>query len=85
MSQNFQNWLEVAPEMATSKERTGMIELSWNKHDSVEVASAQKTFTEYARKGWLAFEVMSDNRKKQVFSFNPEAEKVYLTRVVEGG
>lgn len=62
-----------------------MITLTWNKEDPEEVASAEKMFREYTRKGWLALEVTSDNRKKQVFSFDPESGRIQLVPLVEGG
>ncbi len=62
-----------------------MITLSWNKEDPEEVASAEKKFREYTRKGWLAFVVTTDNKKRQIFTFNPEFERIQLVPLVEGG
>jgi len=62
-----------------------MITLSWNKEDPAEIASAEKMFKEYTRKGWLAFVVTTDNKTNQVFTFNPEFEKIQLVPIVEGG
>jgi len=62
-----------------------MITLSWNKENPEDVASAEKTFSEYIRKGWLAFAVTSDNKKKQLFSFNPQLERIHMVPIVEGG
>lgn len=77
---------EAIPEIVPSEESVRMIMISWNKEDPEEIASAEKTFREYTRKGWLAFVVTTDNKKKQVaFSFNPEFERVQLVRLVEGG
>ncbi|MFQ6095052.1 MAG: hypothetical protein ACE5NN_02800 [Candidatus Bathyarchaeia archaeon] len=62
-----------------------MIMLSWNSEDPEEAASAERTFREYTRKGWLAFVVTPDKRKKQVFSFDPKFRKIQLVPLVEGG
>ena len=76
---------EAIPEISPSEERFRMITLSWDKEDPEETASAQKMFIKYIRRGWLAFQVTSDNRKRQVFSFDPELRKVQLVPLVEGG
>jgi len=76
---------EAIPEISASEERFRMITLSWDKEDPEETASAQKMFIKYIRRGWLAFQVTSDNRKRQVFSFDPELGKVQLVPLVEGG
>ncbi len=62
-----------------------MITLSWNKENPEELASAERMFREYTRKGWLAFVVTPDNEKKQVFSFNPKFGRIQLVPLVEGG
>jgi len=51
----------------------------------MEIASAEEMFKEYTRKGWLAFVVTLANKKKQVFTFNREFERIQLFRLVEGG
>jgi hypothetical protein len=62
-----------------------MITLSWNKEDPEEVASAEKKFRKYTRKGWLAFVVTPENKKKQIFSFNAALQSIQLVPLVEGG
>nr|ADP09455.1 hypothetical protein E48-1C_10 [uncultured marine crenarchaeote E48-1C] len=76
---------EAIPEITPSKENVRIITLSWNKEDDEEIASAKSMFREYIRKGWLAFAFTSGNIKKQVFTFNPEYEKIQLVPIVEGG
>jgi len=73
------------PKIAATKESDRMIVLSWNKEDSEETASAEKTFREYIRKGWLAFALMPDDRKKQIFNFDHDFGSVQLVLIVEGG
>lgn len=69
----------------TNSEQRGIVELTWDKYDPTEVASAENKFVEYTRKGWLAFSVSKDNEKRQVFRFNVEFEKILLMPIVEGG
>ena len=76
---------EVIPEISSREEPVKMVTLSWDKEDPEEIASAEKMFIKYIRKGWLAFQVTSDNRKRQVFSFDPELGSVQLVPLVEGG
>jgi hypothetical protein len=76
---------KAIPEIVPTEEKFGLVMLSWNKENPIEIASAEKTFKEYTRKGWLAFIVTSDNKKKQVFTFDPDFEKIQLVRLVEGG
>jgi len=76
---------ETIPEISSGEERLRRITLSWDKGDPEETASAEKVFTKYIRKGWLAFHVTSDNRNRQVFSFDPELGRVQLVPLVEGG
>lgn len=76
---------EAIPEIAPSKAKLRMITLSWNKEDPEEVASVENMFKEYTRKGWLAFALTLDNRKKQLFSFDPELGRIQLVPLVEGG
>lgn len=61
------------------------MKLSWNRENIKETALAEKIFREYVRKGWLAFVVTEDNRKKQVFIFDPRVEEIHLVRPIEGG
>ncbi|MFQ6077250.1 MAG: hypothetical protein ACE5Z5_14150 [Candidatus Bathyarchaeia archaeon] len=73
------------PEIAPRVGRAGMITLSWNEEDPEEIASAEKAFREYTRKGWLAFVVTSDKKRKQVFTFNPKFGRVQLVPLIRGG
>ena len=62
-----------------------MIELSWSTQSREEVAVARKRFEEYTRQGWLAFTVGSDNRKHQIYEFDPVIEKIFLVPLAPGG
>jgi len=76
---------EAIPEISSREESVKMVTLSWDKEDPEEIASAEKMFIKYTRKGWLAFQVTSDKRKRQVFSFDPKLGSVQLVPLVEGG
>ena len=67
------------------KENVQKIQISWNKENAEEVALAKKKFEEYIRQGWLAFTITSDNKKVQIFTFNPVLEKIFLVPLSEGG
>ena len=71
--------------MAPTEEKSGRVILTWDEESPEEIKSAEKTFNEYIRKGWLAFEVTADNRKKQIFAFDTSANQIHLVRLVEGG
>jgi len=62
----------------------GELRLTWSKDNLEEVALAEKTFREHIIKGWLAFGETS-GEKKQIFTFNPNLEKIVLAPIVEGG
>jgi hypothetical protein len=62
-----------------------MISLTWDSSHSEEVEEARKKFEEHTKKGWIAFVVARDGKKTQVYSFDPEAEKIVLAPIVEGG
>ena len=75
----------MIPETALTKERSTIITLVWKKENPGEAAIAEKAFQEYVRKGWLAFILGPDNKKRQVFTFDPKFEWVQLVRLVQGG
>lgn len=59
--------------------------ISWDKENAKEVVLAEKKFKEHVRQGWLAFTISPDNKKIQIFDFNPELEKLFLVPLSEGG
>ena len=62
----------------------GELRLTWRDGDSEEIALAEKTFKEYIKKGWLAISEGS-GKKKQIFTFNPDLEKIVLAPLMIGG
>jgi len=48
------------------------------------VELARETFAEYLVKGYIAF-AESSKGKRQIFTFDPELEKIVLAPLVEGG
>jgi len=62
----------------------GDLKLTWRKDNAEEVALAEKTFKEYINKGWFAISEVS-GKKKQIFTFNPDFEKIILVPIIVGG
>ena len=62
-----------------------IIVLEWNKDDADEVERAEKTFTKYLKKGWIAFAVTPEEKRIHVYAFDPTVKKIILAPVVEGG
>ena len=61
------------------------ITLTWKREDPKEVSLAKKRFTEYVKAGWLAFAVTPQNRRAQIFEFDPKLETIVLIPFAEGG
>ena len=66
-------------------DRVRTVVLAWDRRNAEEVERARRKFEEYMEKGWVAFEVTPENRKVQVYRFNPKLEKIVLAALVEGG
>ena len=62
----------------------GDLKLTWRKGNAKEIAIAENIFKEYIIKGWLAIGEDS-GKKKQIFTFNPDLEKITLTPLFMGG
>ncbi|MFQ6075217.1 MAG: hypothetical protein ACE5Z5_03645 [Candidatus Bathyarchaeia archaeon] len=77
--------LDKIPEPHKMEETPITVEISWNKEDMGEVARAKETFEGYVRQGWFAFALRHDNKRYQIFEFDPELERVFLFPLVEGG
>ena len=60
------------------------IRLTWSKDNMEEISLAKKIFKEYLEKGWLAVGEGGD-RKMQVFSFNPDLDRITLSPLALGG
>jgi len=58
--------------------------MSWDKYCPEEVIRAKETFREYVEKGWLATGEI-DGKRKQIFSFDPNLDKIVLFPVILGG
>jgi len=71
--------------MPPIEETSKKIMLTWNREDSEETALAKEAFIKYTRRGWLAFKITSDGKKKLIFTFDPSAEKIQMVPIVEGG
>ena len=64
---------------------SGPVKLTWNKRNQEEVRMAEKSFNEYIRSSWMAYCVNVDQRKIQIFTFNPDLEEIFLIPLEEGG
>ena len=62
----------------------GELRLTWRTGDADEIARAEKTFQTYLQKGWLAIGE-GPGPKKQIFTFNPDLEKIVLAPLMMGG
>ena len=62
----------------------GEIRLTWTKDDPEDIHRAEKMFREYTHKGWLAIGEVRD-KKVQIFSFDPDLERIVLAPIVVGG
>lgn len=61
-----------------------VLRITWRDENTDEVALAEEAFKEYINKGWLAIGEAS-GRKKQIFTFDPNLEKITLVPLVMGG
>ena len=62
----------------------GDLKLTWNKDNAEEIALVERTFKEYITKGWLAIGELA-GKKMQIFTFDPELEKITLSPILVGG
>lgn len=62
----------------------GDLRLTWRMDNADEVALAEKTFKEYINRGWLALAETS-GKKTQIFTFNPNLDKIVLAPLLMGG
>lgn len=73
-----------SPTVMVGDEINGGLNLTWRLDNLEEITLAERTFQEYINKGWLAIGE-SNGEKHQIFTFNPELEKIVLTPLVIGG
>lgn len=62
----------------------GDLRFTWRKDNVVEMTLAEKIFKKYLNKGWIAIGEASGN-KTQIFTFDPDMEKIVLTPLLMGG
>jgi hypothetical protein len=74
----------TSPTVMSGEVVEGDLRLTWDKENEAEVALAAKVFTEYTKKGWLA--IGEDlGKKAQIFTFNPDLERIVLAPLAMGG
>ena len=59
--------------------------VNWRTDDPGAVKQAEDLFRKYVMEGWIAYTVTADDRKIQIFTFNPALEEIVLTPIMFGG
>ena len=59
--------------------------INWSNADLGTVRTAEELFNKYVMKGWIAYTVTPEDRKIQIFTFNPELDEIVLTPIMFGG
>jgi uncharacterized membrane protein len=62
----------------------GNLKIAWDRNDAQQVSKAEEVFKEYLKEGWLAFSEESD-RRRQIFRFDAELNKIILMPPLGGG
>ena len=64
----------------------GDVKQAWDSENSEEVAAAKATYDKLVVRGYKAFSVKKDGEKgKEIFEFDPNAEKIILVPQMKGG
>jgi hypothetical protein len=58
---------------------------NWRNDDPGAKKRAEELFRKYVMEGWIAYTVTADDRKVQIFTFNPELDEIVLTPIMFGG
>jgi hypothetical protein len=59
--------------------------IAWRTDDPDAVKQAADLFRKYVMEGWIAYTVTADDRKIQIFTFNPALDEIVLTPIMFGG
>jgi hypothetical protein len=59
--------------------------VNWRNEDPGAVKKAEDLFKKYVMEGWIAYTVTTDDRKVQIFTFNPELDEIVITPIMFGG
>jgi hypothetical protein len=62
----------------------GDLRIIWKNNNVEEVFFAEKIFNEYIHQGWIAIGEIA-GKKKQIFIFDPNLEKIILAPLMVGG
>lgn len=66
--------------------KTGDTRITWDSGKKVEVDNARDTFNGMKKKGYAAYSVNDDGKKKEIITeFDAEAEKIILVPPMKGG
>lgn len=67
-------------------DQTGDSKIIWDSGNKDEVDAARETFNKLKKKGFTAFSVGAKGAKdKKVDEFDPEAEKLIMVPILQGG
>jgi len=77
--------LDQKPTPSVPQTERRPLTLTWKMEEPGEVSSAKERFTECVKAGWLAFAVTPENRRVQIFEFDPRLERIVLIPFAEGG
>lgn len=72
------------PMVVAGEDVEAELRLIWHIGNTEEVAIAEKTFKDYASKGWLAVGEKSD-KMTQIFKFDPTFDRIILGPMAVGG
>jgi len=65
---------------------TGDLKVSWDPSKPIEVEAARKQFEDLKKKNYVAYALTKSNKKgKAITEFDPSAEKIVLTPMLQGG
>jgi hypothetical protein len=73
--------------LLSTLDKTGDTRVMWDRGNDDEVATAQKTFDDLTKKGYLAYKAEGkDGRQgEQIRRFDPKAERIILVAPLVGG
>ena len=73
-------------ELRIMDEKEGDLKVIWDSENKEEVAAAEDQFDTLLKKGYIAYSVDKKGEKgKQIKKFDPDAEKIILAPVLQGG
>jgi hypothetical protein len=73
-------------ELRIMDEKAGDLKVIWDKDNQEEVDAAEAQFDALVKKHYIAYTVNKDGKAgKKITKFDPDAEKIILAPMVQGG